>query len=144
MSAEFEKNIKNIKKLFQESQDPESRYLTIIDLGRSLAPLKSELKTQKNKIDGCQSTTYLYSYLEKGAVCFMAESDALISSGLAALLIMAYNKLPPEIIVNNPPSFLNELDINASLSPNRANGLAQMYNRMKDDALSFLSKKNTP
>lgn len=142
MSAEFKKNVENIKNLFKESsEDPESRYLTIINLGRNLSPLKAELKIAQNKIDGCQSTTYLCSYLEHGSINFMAESDALISSGLVAILIMAYNRLPPEIIIDNPPDFLNDIGINASLSPNRANGLSQMYIRMREDALKFLNQK---
>ncbi len=140
MSQELEKNIAQIKKLFQENDDAENKYLAIIELGRNLPPLDPELKTAKNKVEGCQSTTYLYSFLENSLINFMGESDALISSGLVAILIMAYNRLPPEIIVNNPPIFLNELGINASLSPNRANGLAQMYLRMKEDALKFLEK----
>lgn len=138
MSDEFNKNIDRIKDLFKNTLDNESKYLAIIQLGRSLPPLAPEFKCENTKIDGCQSTTYLYSYLENEVLHFKAESDALISSGLAALLIMAYDRQKPEIIINNPPDFLHELGIHASLSPTRSNGLSQMYLRMKDDALKYL------
>lgn len=143
MTDNFEKNIENIKKLFEEKTDAESKYLAIIELGRKLPLIKPELKTQKNKIIGCQSTTYLCTSLEEGSVRFLAESDALISSGLIALLIMAYNLLPPEVVVNNPPTFLTDLGIHASLSVNRANGLEQMYRRMREDVLKLTQKKSS-
>lgn len=124
--------------IFKDKSDSESKYLTIIELGRNLPNLEPEYKSAITKIDGCQSTTYLYSYFDHNVLHFKAESDALISSGLAALLIMAYDKQSPEIIINNPPHFINDLGIHASLSPTRSNGLAQMYLRMKDDALKYL------
>lgn len=138
MIDDFKKNIDNIKDLFKNTLDNESKYLAIIQLGRSLPPLAPEFKSEITKIDGCQSTTYLYTYFDNEVLHFHAESDALISSGLAALLIMAYDKQTPETIVNNPPNFLHELGIHASLSPTRSNGLSQMYLRMKDDALKYL------
>jgi cysteine desulfuration protein SufE len=141
MSCNFEKNIENIKRLFDEKNDAESKYLAIIELGRKLPSIKPEQKIQKNKIIGCQSTTYLCTSLEDGSVHFFAESDSLISSGLIALLIMAYNLLPPEIVINNPPTFLTDLGIHASLSVNRANGLEQMYRRMKEDVLKLIKQK---
>ena len=138
MSDEFNKNIKTIKNIFKDKDDNESKYLAIINLGKNLSPLDSELKSPINKVDGCQSTTYLHTDYKDNVLLFKAESDALISAGLAALLIIAYNNLPPEVIINNPPLFIKDLNIHASLSPNRSNGLAQMYIRMKEDALKYL------
>ena len=138
MNEDFKKSIDSIKSIFKDKNDNESKYLAIIELGRKLPCLSPELKTEITKIDGCQSTTYLFSYFDNNVLHFQAESDALISSGLAALLIMAYDKQSPEIIINNPPIFLKDLGIHASLSPTRTNGLSQMYLRMKDDALKYL------
>lgn len=138
MTINFNEKINEIKNIFKDKNDSESRYLTLIELGRKLPPLDPELKSSINMIDGCQSTTYLYSFFENGRLHFKAESNALISSGLAALLIMAYDDQPADVIINNPPDFINELKIPSSLSPGRANGLAQMYIRMKQEALKYL------
>jgi cysteine desulfuration protein SufE len=141
MNENFKKNIDAIKVIFEDKNDNESKYLAIIDLGRSLPLLAPEYKSDLTKVDGCQSTTYLYSYFDNNVLHFKAESNALISSGLAALLIMAYDKQPPETIINNPPDFIIELGINTSLSPTRSNGLSQMYLRMKEDALKYFNQK---
>ena len=138
MINDFKKNIENIVNIFKNKNEEEYKYLAIIELGKKLPPLNPEFKSPINKIEGCQSTTYLHSFFENETLHFKAESDALISTGLAAILIMAYDNQPPEIIINNPPNFIYELGIHASLSPNRANGLAQIYLRMKQDALKYL------
>jgi cysteine desulfuration protein SufE len=85
---------------------------------------------------------YLYSTFQDGTVYFAAESDALISSGLAALLLAVYSGETPEAILKCPPNFLEELGISASISPNRANGLYSIHLRMKQDALKWLLASN--
>jgi len=140
MDANLKKKIEELKNKFSFASDSESKYLLIIDLGKKLPPLPSQFKKTEFKVEGCQSTTYLYSCYVDGKVHFKGESDALISSGLVALLIFIYDDQPPEVIINNPPLFLNELGIHSSLSPSRSNGLAQMYLRIKEDALRFLDK----
>jgi cysteine desulfuration protein SufE len=138
MNEIFKKNIENIFNIFNENEDDaESKYLTIIKLGRNLPILENKFKTPENKIEGCQSTTYIYSFFENGKIYFKANSDALISLGLAALLILAYDGQSPNVIINNPPEFIKDLGIHASLSLNRSNGLAQIYLRMKQDALKY-------
>ena len=139
MTKEFKENIENIKKLFSDISDSEKIYLTIIELGRKLKPMNKDFLLPINKVDGCQSTTYLHCIFDAGVLYFYAQSDALISSGLAALLILAYDGQPPEVIINNKPEFLSELNIHSSLSPNRANGLLQMYQKMREDALKYLT-----
>lgn len=139
MDSHLKNKIAELKKRFICAENAESKYLLIIEFGKNLTH-PNEPKTPECKIDGCQSTTYVYSSYTNGRVHFKAESDALISAGLAALLIFVYDDQPPEVILNNPPSFLDELGIHASLSPSRSNGLAQMYLRMKQDALKYSSK----
>ena len=72
---------------------------------------------------------------------FEAEADALISAGLAALLIRAYNGETPEVVLKCPPSFIEELGINASLTPSRSNGLYSLHLQMKQEALRLLMEK---
>lgn len=81
---------------------------------------------------------YLRSVKKGDVIQFEAASDALISAGLAAILIMAFSGEAPETILKCPPSYLEELGISASLTPNRANGLYSIHLRMKQDALKHL------
>ncbi|MBS4168637.1 Cysteine desulfuration protein SufE [Parachlamydia sp. AcF125] len=130
-----------LKEIFKACLTEEKKYQKIIELGRGLPRLLEALKIPENKVKGCQSTMYLHSYMEEGKVYFEAESDALISSGLAAILIQAYSGETPETILKCPPDYLEVLGISASLTPNRANGLYSIHLRMKQDALKFLLKR---
>lgn len=94
-------------------------------------------KTEKNRVRECQSTTYIYSFLKNGKIFFKASSDTLITKGLCALLILAYENLPKNVIINNPPTFIKDLNLHNSLSPTRANGLSQIYLKMKEDAINL-------
>jgi cysteine desulfuration protein SufE len=127
-----------IKKMFEFCQTEESKYGKIIELGRTLPPIDAAYKIPDNRVKGCQSTMYLHSKYQEGHVYFVAESDALISSGLAFLLVFVYSGQTPEAILKCPPTFLEELGITASLTPNRANGLYSLHLRMKQDTLKYL------
>lgn len=127
-----------IKEVFNSCKNEEERYSKIIELGKNLPPISEKNRIQDNIVKGCQSTVYLYSFLNQGAVYFEIESDALISAGLAALLTLVYAGETPEAILKCPPTYLEELGISASLTPNRANGLYSIHLRMKQDALKLL------
>ena len=116
----------------------EERYSVLIKMGRELPSYPHELKTPDKIVPGCQSILYLHASLKDGKVLFQAASDALISAGLAALLLSVYNGETAQTILTTPPDFITKLHITASLSPNRSNGLAQIHLRMKQLALSFL------
>ncbi len=133
---------KQIKELFATCSSDDAKYQKLMELGRNQQPLSPEEKIPSNLVRGCQSQLYLSSKLEGDHVVFQAESDALISSGLAALLISVYSGETPETILKCPPAYLDELGINASLSPNRANGLHSLHLRMKQDALKLMIKKS--
>ena len=127
-----------IKDLFSSCANDEAKYAQIIELGKKLPRLPLAHKIKENLVRGCQSTMYLHSYLNDGAVFFEAESDALVSAGLAALLVQVYNGESPEVILKCPPRYLEELGLSSSLTPNRANGLYSIHLRMKQDALKLL------
>ena len=127
--------IENLRKIFISTLSSEERYLRIIDLGRTLGAYPDKLRIPNLQVSGCQSTLYLSSKFSDGKIFFEAHSDALISAGLAAILIFVYSGQTPEEILKTPPSFLNELGILSSLSPSRSNGLANIHLRMKRDAL---------
>lgn len=134
MSETFEKKCEEIKKQFV-SMTPEMRYNALIELGRSLPAYPNEYKTADRIVSGCQSILYLHCFFDRGKCFFQADADALISKGLAAILIAAYSEETPETILKCPPTFISEIGIGASLSPNRSNGLAQIHLRMKQEAL---------
>src|SRR4029077_20554700 len=94
-----------------------------------------------NLVKGCQSQMYLHSYWSEDKIIFESESDALISSGLASLLVQVYSGETPETILKCSPTYLDEIGISASLTPNRASGLYSMHLRMKQEALRMLVER---
>ena len=135
-----------LKKTFQDCASEQARYEKIIQLGRNLPPFPSEQMTEENRVKGCQSNLFLYSEWKDGRIYFKACSDALISAGLAAILLHVYNGETAEAILKCPPKFLEDLGIQASLSPNRANGLYSIHLKMQQDALKLFAAhiRNSP
>lgn len=131
-----------MKQLFASCSTEESKYEKIIAMGRQQSALPTAEKIPANIVKGCQSTVYLATKVREGKVFFAAESDALISAGLAAILIQVYSGESPEAILKCPPSYLEELGISTSLTPNRANGLYSIHLRMKQEALQAILKQN--
>jgi cysteine desulfuration protein SufE len=130
MAPSFQKKIEQLKALFEDTSDDKEKYELILKLGRALPPFPEESKKPENRVEGCQSTTYLIATCEKGKMHFQATSDALISAGLVAILVQIYDNEAPTTILHNPPTFIHEIGLNTHLSPLRASGLAQMYQKM--------------
>ncbi len=104
----------------------------LIDLGKRLPPLPDALKTEGNKVRGCQSQVWLVGEpLPDGRLHFVADSDAILVRGLIALLLELYDKRRPEEIVANPPTVLEEIGLQRFLTPGRANGLYAMVGRIR-------------
>jgi cysteine desulfuration protein SufE len=124
--------------LFSSCASLEAKYEQIIELGKSLPAFDESHKKAENIVQGCQSLLYLHSELQDYTIYFKISSEALISAGLGALLLAVYNGESPEAVLTCPPDFIKEIDLHASLTPGRSNGLASMYLRMKQDALKLL------
>ncbi|MBS0625542.1 MAG: SufE family protein [Verrucomicrobia bacterium] len=139
MSETIRQKIFEINQRFTTLPTGEARYTAIIEMGRTLPSYPNSLKTPERIVKGCQSTLYLDATLKEGKVYFQTSSEALISAGLAALLIAVYSGETPQTILTTPPDFLKDLGISASLSPNRSNGLYQIHLRMKQLAIPFLN-----
>jgi cysteine desulfuration protein SufE len=127
-----------IKQFFSSVTTQEAKYQKIIELGKELHPIDACYKTEAYLVKGCQSLMYLHTSYQEGLLLFQAASDALISAGLAQLLIKVYSGETPETVLKCPPHYLNTLGIASSLSPNRANGLYSLHLKMKQEALRFL------
>lgn len=129
---------KKVIGLFETCPNEEAKYQKLIEIGRNQPHLDVAHKIPENIVKGCQSTVYLHSTLKDGKVIFEAESDALISAGLAMVLIQVYSGETAEAILKCPPSYLEDLGLSASLTPSRANGLYSIHLKMKQEALKFL------
>lgn len=138
MSKTFDKKSAELKEKFLSIPSLDARYAEVIALGKALPPYPEELKTAERIVSGCQSILYLNASVCDGKMVFQVHSEALISAGLAALLLFVYNGEAPEILLTHPPQFATELGILAKLSPSRSNGLAHIHLRMKQMALKFL------
>ena len=120
-----------------------SPYDKIIELGRDLPPLPKADQIPANLVSGCQSTLYLKTTFREGKLYFETQADALISAGLAVLLTSVLSGETPETVLTFEPTYLTELNIPASLSPSRANGLASLHLRMKQEALKMLTANHS-
>jgi cysteine desulfuration protein SufE len=130
--------IETIRSEFRALHSQEMLYQKIMEWGKKLPSFEPAWKCEENLVPGCQSMMYLFTQLKGQHLYFYAASDALISAGLAALLIDVYSGEPPETILLTPPDFLEELAIPSALTPGRANGLASLYLKMKQEAVRFL------
>jgi cysteine desulfuration protein SufE len=127
-----------IKAIFTACATPEARYQKIIELGRQLPAFNPLARIPDNLVPGCQSTMYLEVSTKDDKLFLNADSDALISKGLAALLIAVYSGETAETVANCPPSFIKEIGLHNALSPARSNGLASLYHKMRQEALKYL------
>ena len=110
------------------------RYQYLIDLGRKLPPLPEELKTEPNKVQGCQSQVWLVASGDKEHLEFRAISDSAIVSGLIALLLRVYSGRSAREILDTEPRFIDTIGLAKHLSPTRSNGLAAMFSAIQDHA----------
>lgn len=131
--------INSLKEQFSKiAHASEMIYREIIRWGETPPPFQEEWRSEDNRVTGCQSLMYLHTECRGGKMHFWAASDALISSGLAAILISVYQGESPEEILKSPPTFLEEIGIPKALSPGRANGLASLYIKIKQACLHSL------
>lgn len=117
--------------------DWEQRYEHLIDMGKTLSPMPEEMKTENRLIRGCQSRVWLQSSLKDGKVNYLADSDAIITKGIVAMMIRVLNDHSPKEIVDAPLNFIDKIGLKSHLSPTRANGLVSMIKQMKMDALAL-------
>lgn len=118
----------------------EDRYEYMIDLGKSLPLMDDQYKKDENLIKGCQSKVWLYAEYKDGKVFYTADSDAIITKGIVAVLIRVYSGHSPEEILQADTDFINQIGLKEHLSPTRANGLVSMIEQMKRYAIAYQLK----
>ena len=114
------------------------KYEYIIELGKSLPLIDEKFKIDDYKVSGCQSQLWLKAEKVNDRIIFSADSDAIISKGLISLLIRVLSNQKPEDIVNAKLEFIDKIGMKEHLSPNRANGLQAMIDKMKLFAKGYL------
>jgi cysteine desulfuration protein SufE len=124
-------------KEFESFENWDDRYAHIIKLGRELPQYPEEHRSDKNKIDGCQSQVWMNAKIENGFVKIEADSDAMIVKGLIGILIKAYSGFTPADVLATPPDFIKEIGIDSHLSPTRKNGLGAMLKQIQMYAVAF-------
>ena len=118
------------------------KYEYIIELGKSVPAIDEQEKTDANLIKGCQSRVWVSCSEKDGDLYFAADSDAIITKGIIALLIRVYNGHTPKEILDADLSFIGKIGLQENLSPTRANGLVSMIKQIKMYALAMQSKNN--
>lgn len=126
-------------------EDWEGKYEHLIEMGKSLDKFPDELKTEQHLIKGCQSRVWLHTVIKNGNIFYFADSDAILTKGMIALLVRVLNGHSPEEIAASDLHFLDNIGLKEHLSPTRANGLLSMIRQMKLDAIALgLKEKNNP
>jgi len=116
------------------------RYNYLIEISKDLLPIDIKYKSNENLIKGCQSRVWLNGELENGKVVFTADSDAIITKGIVALLIKVLSNREPDEIINADLYFIDKIGLKENLSPTRANGLVSMIKQMRMYALAYKTK----
>lgn len=138
--------IKETQKLiiseFEPLENWEDKYGEIIRLGKELEEYPEEVRTDKYKLNGCQSQVWLNAKLKDGKIYFQADSDSVIVKGLVSLLVKVYSGHAPNEILTNPPEFLSKIGIDKHLSPTRKNGLSSILKQIQMFAIAFKTVVN--
>jgi cysteine desulfuration protein SufE len=127
---------------FSLFEDWMQRYEYMIDLGKSLPLISEEHKTEDNIIKGCQSKVWVHAGLEDDRLVFTADSDAIITKGIIAILIRVFSNQPPKAIIEANSDFIDQIGLKEHLSPTRANGLVAMIKQIKMYAVAYQTQLN--
>ncbi|MCZ8198824.1 MAG: SufE family protein [Flavobacterium sp.] len=125
---------------FSMFEDWMQRYEYIIDLGKALPLIDEKYKTDDNIIKGCQSKVWVHAEQNDDKIIFTADSDAILTKGIIAILIRAFSNQKAKDILEAKTDFIDEIGLKEHLSPTRANGLVSMVKQIKMYALAYNAK----
>ena len=127
---------------FSMFDDWMQRYEYMIELGKSLPLIEEQYKTDDHIIKGCQSKVWVHAEMKGDKLVFTADSDAIITKGIIAILIRAFSNQKPSSIVEADTVFIDEIGLKEHLSPTRANGLISMIKQLKLYAVAYQAQLN--
>ena len=122
---------------FEIFDDWLQKYEHLIDLGKSLPLIDEKNKTEDKLIKGCQAQVWLQSEFKNGKIIYTADSDAIITKGMVALMVRVLSNHTPDEIINAKLDFVEKIGLIKHLSPTRSNGLVSMIKQMKLDAIAY-------
>jgi cysteine desulfuration protein SufE len=134
---------RDIVEEFSMFEDWMERYEYMIALGKSLPLIDSKFKTEENIIKGCQSKVWLHAKLEDKKVVFTADSEAIITKGIIAILIRIFSHQSPKEILEANTEFIDAIGLKEHLSPTRANGLVSMIKQIKMYAIAYQTQQQS-
>ncbi len=137
---EIQKQIVDDFSVFDDWMD---KYNYLIEVGRSLELLDEKFRKKDYLIEGCQSRVWLYPDFIDGKIIFKADSDAIITKGIVALLVKVLSGKRPEEIMNADLYFIDQIGLKQNLSPTRSNGLLAMVKQMKLYAIAYNAKQKS-
>ena len=127
---------------FSMFEDWEERYQYMIDLGKTLPLIDDAHKTEDNIIKGCQSKVWVHAHKNDDKIEFTADSDAIITKGIIAILIRVFSNQHPKAIIEANTDFIDTIGLKEHLSPTRANGLVSMIKQLKMYAIAYQTQLN--
>lgn len=127
---------------FSMFDDWMQRYEYMIELGKSLPLIEEKYKTDDNIIKGCQSKVWVHAEMKDNKVEFTADSDAIITKGIIAILVRAFSGQHPSAIIDANTDFIDQIGLKEHLSPTRANGLVSMIKQLKMYAIAYQTQLN--
>tara|TARA_B100000965_G_scaffold54105_1_gene40640 strand:- start:253 stop:669 length:417 start_codon:yes stop_codon:yes gene_type:complete len=130
----------NLIEDFSFFDDWTQKYEYMIELSKTLDKMDESLKNDENLIKGCQSKVWLNADFKDGKINFIADSEAIITKGIIAILLMVFNNKTPNEIIKSDVSFIEKIGLKEHLSPNRANGLYSMIKQIKFYAIAYNKK----
>ena len=130
----------NLIEDFSFFDDWTQKYEYMIELSKTLDKMDESLKNDENLIKGCQSKVWLNADFKDGKINFIADSEAIITKGIIAILLMVFNNKKPDEIIKSDISFIEKIGLKEHLSPNRANGLYSMIKQIKFYAIAYNKK----
>ena len=133
---------KEIVQEFSMFDDWMQRYEYMIELGKSLPLIDSQYKNEDYIIKGCQSKVWVHADLEDNKLVFTADSDAIITKGIIAILIRVFSHQHPDAILEANTDFIDKIGLKEHLSPTRSNGLVSMIKQLKMYAIAFKTQLN--
>lgn len=122
---------------FSDFEDWMQRYEYMIELGKSLPQIDPQYKTDDHLIKGCQSRVWVHAALDQNRLVFTADSDAIITKGIIAILIRVFSHQKPADILAAKTDFIDKIGLREHLSPTRANGLVSMIKQLKLYAVAY-------
>jgi len=125
---------------FNMFEDWMEKYEYIIELGKTLPIIDEKNKTENSLIKGCQSRVWLHAYEKNGNIIYSADSDAIITKGIVAILIRVLSNQDAKEIAKADLAFIDKIGFKEQLSQTRANGLVSMIKEMKLYALAYQNK----